>query len=386
MNKSESKQNQKFTGFFLCYYETTRQCNLQCPYCMARVDPAKIAGKKELSTDEIKHLVIDEIYKYTPNGAIAFSGGETLMRPDAMEIIKYNAKKGLWTFINTNGKLLTEETLKKLKKITDNHIMFVLPFNSTENDVHEWSRNDDLKTVVNAGTNCEKLGMEYFYLLTISRSNLDTLSPTMKYLKLKQLPMLRAPFVPRGAGNGHRELMFTREDMAKIIHPILRENYLSYISYTPFFASPEAIERKWQELGITIGQLGCQAGKGFIGISAEGMVTPCVQMLDNDAVSCGNVRDLSLSKIITGNQLLNDLRDRKKLEGKCGRCRYKHTCGGCRALAFYKTGNIFAEDDTCHFDPIDETTRSEYEEESTRNFEKFLEFLKYNEPWNMIFG
>ncbi len=32
--------------------------------------------------------------------------------------------------------------------------------------------------------------------------------------------------------------------------------------------------------------------------------------------------------------VLNDLRDREKLMGRCGHCRYKYVCGGCQARAY----------------------------------------------------
>lgn len=373
-------------NFFLCYFETTRNCNLNCPYCMSRTDSdTKHVNKPELSTDEIKHLVIDEVRKYTSNGAIAFSGGEHLMRPDALEIIKYNTKSGLWTFINTNGKLLTVPLLRKLKSITENRLIFVFPFNSVDLPVHQWSRDDELSTIIQASKLCEKEKVEYFYLVTISKNNLHVIDKTMHHLKMKQVPVLRAPFVPRGAGKSYPELIFSKDDMQNTIHQVLRNNYLSYISYTPFFASPDLLKNKWAELGISIGQLGCQAGKGFIGISAEGEVAPCVQLLDSK-INCGNVRSIPLNQILTQDTILQKLRARDELKGKCGRCRYKHTCGGCRALAYYINNDILAEDPTCFFEPENETTKSEFETQQNVNVEQFIEFVKYNEPWNLLFG
>lgn len=166
-------------------------------------------------------------------------------------------------------------------------------------------------------------------------------------------------------------------------HPALRDHWLSYVSYTPFFAAPEFIEKQCGS-DVILGQLGCQAAKGFIGVSAEGEVTPCVQLLDS-AVSCGNVRDTPLLDIITKNETLVALRARNALTGKCGRCRYKHTCGGCRALAYYHSGDVFAEDPTCFFEPSDETTVSPLEPMQNRNAAKFIRFLRKHNPWKSLF-
>ena len=368
--------------FFLCYFESTRQCNLNCRYCMSKAGSEQ--NGKELSTEEIKHLIIDEVKKYCSHAAIAYSGGESLLRDDIFEILEYTARSGLWSFINTNGTLLTKEKVRQIKKSTKEKIIFVFPLNSLEPQTHNWSRDDDLKTIIRVAKLCEKENVKFFFILTITKNNLGTLKKTIDFLKERRIPVLRAPFVSRGAGKLYPELSFTRQDMEEIIHPALRNYCLSYVSYTPFFASPEFIQNKWRELGINLGQLGCQAAKGFIGISAEGNVAPCVQLLDSE-VNCGNVRKKALSEILKTSDILKTLRDRNSLKGKCGRCRYRHTCGGCRALAYYRTGDYLQEDPTCFFEPVDEHIESEYEQIQNKNTAEFIDFISHTQPWSLLF-
>ena len=173
--------------------------------------------------------------------------------------------------------------------------------------------------------------------------------------------------------------------MEHIIHPVLRDYHLSYVSYTPFFAGPELLESKQKEMNVSIGQFGCQAAKGFVGINAEGEVAPCVQLLDSD-VKCGNIRETPLLDILHKNDVLLELRERRTLKGNCGKCRYKHTCGGCRAMAYYKTGDYRASDPNCFFEPEDENTRSEHENQQNVNVEKFIGFISKQEPWKSLFN
>jgi len=367
--------------FFLCYLETTRRCNLSCPYCMSRL--SEPPERPELTGDEIKHRVLDEVKKYTPDAAVAFSGGEFLQRPDALDILRYNASLGLWSFINTNGTTLTPELARDIRTASDGKAVIVFPLNSVDDAVHSWSRADSLSTVARASRACVRRRVPFFFLITISTANLPTLRRTMRALQWRGIPMLRAPFVPRGAGRDHRHLCFTRGDMERVIHPALRDHWLSYVSYTPFFAAPEFIEKQCGS-DVILGQLGCQAAKGFIGVSAEGEVTPCVQLLDS-SITCGNVRDTPLLDIITKNATLVALRAGNALTGKCGRCRYQHTCGGCRALAYYHSGDVFAEDPTCFFEPVDETTVSPLEPMQNRNTAKFIRFLRKHNPWKDLF-
>jgi radical SAM protein with 4Fe4S-binding SPASM domain len=231
---------------------------------------------------------------------------------------------------------------------------------------------------------CQKFTVPYFTLVTISKHNLDSLAETFKYLRLKRIPVLRAPFVPRGDGANFPQLGFTHQEMQEIIHPVLRSNHLAYVSFTPFFASPELIGEEWQKHGVTIGQLGCQAGRGFIGISSEGNVAPCVQLLDSSA-EIGNVRQKPLAQLLNTSPVIAALSTRERLEGKCGRCRYRVTCGGCRALAFYRYNNIMAEDPTCFFEPQSAQERSPWEDLQNKNLLKFLDFIRLTSPWNRMF-
>lgn len=368
--------------FFLCYFETTRRCNLNCPYCASRQDAS--LKKNELATDEAKHLVLDEVKRICPQGAVAFSGGEFLLRQDAMELLEYNRRLGLYSFINTNGKCLNRNLLKEIKKITRGKIIFGFSLNSINNEANRLTRDDKTHTVLELIRLCDELGIGYFILTTISKENLSTLAETSDFLKSHKIAMLRSPFVPKGAACGFGHLSYDSVDMEEIIHPILRDNHLCYISYTPFFASPDFIQEIWEEIGLSIGNFGCQAGKGYIGISPEGDVAPCVHLLDTKVV-CGNVRERPLSKLLEESQILAGLKTGSSLKGKCGRCRYKHTCGGCRALTYYVTGDYLESDPSCFFEPEDESQVSEHEDIHNRNLLKFVEFLIHNKPWNEIF-
>ncbi len=370
--------------FFLCYFETTRDCNLACKYCMSR--PEAPLSAPELSTDEAKALVLDELAKVSSNMAVAFSGGESLLRDDIYALLAHTASLGMYSFINTNGKILVEtDAVRRSVQATGGRVIFVLPINSIDVGANRSSRDDDPSTVLEAAEVCRREGTDYFFLLTISKENLDTLAATVRFLKLNRVPMLRAPFVPRGSGAQYADLAFDARDMESIIHPALASNPLSYISYTPFFADPEAMDAVWAKYGVKIEGLGCQAGRSFAAVGAEGGVASCVQLLDSTAV-VGNVRDTPLSELITRHPTFEALRHRQtSLKGRCGICRYRESCGGCRALAHYQSGDILAEDPTCFFQPKDGSTRCELETMQTAQLGKFVEHLKYNKPWNVLF-
>lgn len=370
-------------GFFLCYYETTRRCDQGCPNCMT--ERATPPSRAELSTEEAKRLVLDELKAVCPKGAVSFSGGEILQRPDYLELIAHNARNGLYTFVNTSGSGLDSAALKRLKSAAAGRLTLGFSLDSVEEDIQRKCRSGSRERLEGLLRICEQDEVPCFVLVTVSRQNLGSLKTTMDWLYAKQIAVIRSPFVPRGAAAQARHLCFDRNDMDSKIHPALRDNPLCYISHTPFFAAPDATRLTVGGRGLSLGSLGCQAGRTFIGINAEGDVAPCVHLLDSP-VCCGNVREQPLSRIFAQSEILRTLRGERPSKGKCGRCRYGDSCRGCRSLAHYHTGDYLAEDPSCFFEPASHETRSPYEEAQTANARLFLNHLVNNPPWNDIFG
>jgi radical SAM protein with 4Fe4S-binding SPASM domain len=369
--------------FFLCYFETTRQCDQGCPNCMTRRSAPPT--RTELSTDEAKHLVLDELKLVCPNGAVSFSGGEILQRTDHLELIAHNAQNGLHSFVNTSGQGLDSAKLKQLKQAASGRLIMGFSLDSVEEDIQEKCRSGNRESVEHLFKICEENRVSYFVLVTVSKQNLGSLRHTMDWLYKKKVAVIRSPFVPRGAAAQARHLCFDRNDMERAIFPVLRDNPLDYVSYTPFFAAPDAACLSFGGRSLSLGSLGCQAGRTFIGINAEGDVAPCVHLLDSP-IRCGNVREQPLSRIFHESEVMLALRHKRPVKGKCGRCRYGDSCRGCRSLAYYHTGDYLAEDPSCFFEPKDLETRSPHEELQTANTHVFLKRLVRTRPWNRIFG
>ena len=68
-------------------------------------------------------------------------------------------------------------------------------------------------------------------------------------------------------------------------------------------------------------------------------------------LSAGNVRYRPLKTIFRTSDLFVALRDTRNLKGKCGRCDYRKMCGGSRARAWAATGDLFAPDPLCAYQP-----------------------------------
>ena len=93
--------------------------------------------------------------------------------------------------------------------------------------------------------------------------------------------------------------------------------------------------------------IGINDGKGFVFISHLGEIFPSGFL----PVSAGNVRRHELITIYRESALFRALRDADQLGGKCGRCEYRNICGGSRARTYAMTGDPFAEEPLCLYQP-----------------------------------
>ena len=93
---------------------------------------------------------------------------------------------------------------------------------------------------------------------------------------------------------------------------------------------------------------GCLAGSSVCFLSRTGEVQPCGYL----PLTAGNIREQTLGTIWRESTLFAALRDTEKLTGKCGQCEYRNVCAGCRARAYAVTGDPFAAEPDCPYQPV----------------------------------
>ena len=157
--------------------------------------------------------------------------------------------------------------------------------------------------------------------------------------------------VPEGRGNEEMELSIreyeTLTEMVAekqktnraIIEPTCSPQYWAYLM------NHDGNKPSW--LSMKLAQVlfkGCIAGSGLCYVKPDGEVWPCPFV----PISAGNVRHTPLSEIWYESELFQSLRDREKLSGeKCGSCRFKYICGGCRGRAYAHSGDYLGDDPLC---------------------------------------
>jgi MoaA/NifB/PqqE/SkfB family radical SAM enzyme len=93
-------------------FELTTRCNLNCKMCCQKDIRANY--KKEVNLNDVKHIISN----LNDVKSIYFVGGETLLRKDILEVLKFLDKKGITYEISSNGKPLTKKLVEELKKLS----------------------------------------------------------------------------------------------------------------------------------------------------------------------------------------------------------------------------------------------------------------------------
>ncbi len=264
-------------NFPALYFEATRLCNLRCQACMAGSnDPnlVRTARKQELNFAEIRELILEPAQRLGVK-AIGWSGGEFLLREDALQLLELTVKLGYQCKVCSNGELLTREKLREMKDATGGKLTISLGLNSID-DKNETSRDASPERTLEVLALCEELKIDRHVIVTIGKHNAETFEKTVDFLIRNRISYNRSPLVARGSGgNLFDEFAFDRNDLEEKFHPVLRRHVNGYVSYTPFFLSPELHEQI--SGGVKNGAvphnppMGCWVGT-WLTINAEGDV------------------------------------------------------------------------------------------------------------------
>ncbi|MCD6590597.1 MAG: radical SAM protein [Candidatus Aenigmarchaeota archaeon] len=345
---------------FLVVWNLTKQCNLRCKHCYENAGPKP--SPDELTTEEAKK-VIDEFYDIGVV-AIAFSGGEPLLRKDFFELAKYAADKDFYVSVATNGTLISKDVARELKESGVQYVEISLDGFEEEHDEFRGIKGTWRRTIQGI-KNCVEVGLDTAVATTITKHNYKNIEKLIEFVEkeLKANRFLAFNFVPTRRGKDIIEQDLEpeeREKIQKLLYSKLKSTdcRVQTLSTAPqyariaiqdengpavftHFTSQAAmnVKGKARTLGEFIG--GCGAGRLYCGMEPNGDIVPCVFL----PIKLGNIREQNFMDIWRNHPLLQKIRNRN--EFKCNTCPYLYVCGGCRARAYAYFNDVQAPDPGC---------------------------------------
>lgn len=342
----------------LVFWETTAGCNLECVHCR-RLDVAQQLMKDDLTTEQAFSM-IDSIAE-AGQPILVLSGGEPLFRPDIFEIAEYTTKKkGLMCALATNGTLVNETIAEKIKKSGIQRVS--ISFDGADPDTHDAFRKikGSYQRAIEGLNHIKKAGVEVQINSTIARHNAHQVKELYQLaLALDAVALHIFMLVPVGCGVeiADEEMLDPRtyEEILNWFYDISKENKIQtkatcaphYFRIMRQRAKEEGIKITPKTHGMAAMTKGCLAGSSICFVSHKGQVFPCGYL----PVEAGNVLKEPFKDIWDRSTVFEKLRNPDLLGGKCGICEYKKVCEGCRARAFYETGDYMEEEPYCIYEP-----------------------------------
>ncbi len=359
---------------FIVIWEVTRACGLVCAHC--RADARLHRDPLELSTVEGKRL-FDELAAYgPPRPVVVLTGGDPVERADLVELVKYGTSVGLHIALAPSvTPRLTSRVIAELREAGATAISISLDGASAES--HDGFRGvrGVYKQTLRAADDVIGVGCRLQINTTVTADNVLELPAILRKV-IDTKAGLWSVFFLVATGRAATMASLSAEQVEDVLHWLHDVSDLVAIKATEAphyrriavqralandveaeFPAGELRRRLRVATAVLVGpsdqrrrprpSLDVNAGRGFAFIDHFGLVHPSGFL----PIPVGSVRDHPFSEIYRDSPILRSLRDPDGFGGRCGRCQYRHQCGGSRSRAFAAYGDPLAEDPTCAFNP-----------------------------------
>ena len=344
------------SGPHLVWFSLNDACNLDCKYCFAdarflSMDPDKPI-EDFLGTADVKQIIDNIVESGTQQ--IMFAGGEPTLRKDLAEIVAYTSRH-IPVAMNTNGYLLTEGMVRELAQAGLTQVKVSV---DGLRERHDWNRGPgSFERAMEALRLCKEAGIPTVILImTLSAMNYADLPALLEQTLETGADFTVVEFLPIGKAAGRREWCLTRDqvrDFQRLLAQAQKDYGWTRVAFeNRYIVSEDEYCQQvcldpFRPCGFADFCVGCISGIYSYVINARGRVAAG----DIMTLECGDLRKESLASIWKNAELFKLLRDRERLGGKCGRCKYRYICGGCRRRAYALTGELMGADPGCWVEP-----------------------------------
>lgn len=289
------------------YIHMTQRCNLRCTYCYNRKNWKK---RDELSTEQWLRI-IDKLKKVGVCNFI-FTGGETLIRKDLLEVIEYTKCDGNEVQVLTNGTLLDTQPKKFYEQIDALVVSMDALDEKKNNENRKNSGAYDIKS--NLKQIPEEFKHKVFIRSVITKKNMDICYELRDEIERMGFRYISTIFLPNN----------------------LQE--VESIPHIEFFEADDKDKMPFRNMIVNCG--GCSKE---IAIDSNGDIFPCQSLVDSEFY-IGNILEENWYMDFCESKITQKFRCLNVFEiDKCRDCNIKFACGGgCRAIAYKVYGNISA--------------------------------------------
>lgn len=272
---------------------------------------------------------------------IALGGGEPLLHPEILNIVKKVSSAGIICTMTTNGNKLSLEMAFALKEAGLSKMQVSL--NGDNESVNMITR-PNFHHAVQAIINAEKAGLKVGINYVLNKTNIrryPLLLDKAEEWGCNSFNLLR----PKEAYDDPEWLYQESPDFEDYIWlqehlKNISKNYRTKIKFDDalcFLMADQSPDELYNN-----GVWGCVAGRRFLNIDPFGNIYACSHVREFDIGNGDFLLAWRSSKILERFRALDD-----KIEGKCATCDFKKCCRGCRAVVLAYGKDFTSEDFQC---------------------------------------
>ena len=317
----------------------TGKCNLSCKHCY--MEPCAV----EMPYTEFK-VVINQycellknlkcIYKKPIEAQIRITGGEPLLHSNIDKIFKYLKKTHIPFVLMTNGSLITNTLIKKLKRAGLSACQVSLDGIQKTHDSIRGSGNfiqvlnaldllasNKIPSRVSFTANAENY-TEFSQIADICRQHKVTTLWSDRYV-----PIAKRDIKAMTSEQTHTYINLLQQEKQN------PQNAVSGLQIKN--------ERALQFLASNKLPYSCKAGENIIVVNECGEILPCRRL----PIVCGNIQETTLSNVYFNHPLFLELQSHK-IPNDCQKCTHAAFCrGGARCISYAVHGRYDMPDPGC---------------------------------------
>lgn len=321
-------------------FELSPVCNLACRMCYVRMTPQQVAAHGRPALPLARWLELAEQARSAGLLYLLLTGGEPFLWPDFWPLYERLTAMGFVLTVNTNGTLIDETAIARLRARPPTRLNITL-YGASNETYRSLCRADGMFTRVDrAIRGLREAGVLVKLNCSLTPHNAGDLEAMIRYARERSLilevntymfpPMRRDPgqvgrndrFTPEEAARRHMEryrLQYGEETYVQYLQNVLRG-----------IADPPGLDESCVD--PVDGRIRCRAGKAAFWVTWDGWLTPCGMMTEPRV-------DLADGSFDQAWQTLTERSAQLRLSGVCGQCPDRDLCHSCAAMAQAETGS-----------------------------------------------
>lgn len=208
------------------FWETTLRCNAKCKHCGSRAGE-NVNIEDELTTEEIKNTFKSIAGKYDATKILLnVTGGEPLIREDLFDVMKYATDLGFNWGITTNGMLINDQIIKKMKETKLATMSISLDGLEKSHDTFRGIKGGYKKILENIDKLKQNKFLHCFQITTVvNKLNINELEEMYKVMQELEVDSWRVINMdPIGRANDNKKLALDRDDYKYLLNFIKEKN------------------------------------------------------------------------------------------------------------------------------------------------------------------